>query len=453
MSARRLPVGSRLALGYAAMILVSGALLLGGAYVIVARASARYDDAVATHVQQRLAERRARLLPERLGAPPGLPLPGDERAERRATVAAQHAALPAYRREIALRFLGLLAAVTIVSLGVGRVLAARALRPVRDITRAAMGIGEDDVDVRLGADGPDDELTELARTLDGMLERIQAAVQAQGAFAAHASHELRTPLSVIRAEIDACLDREDTSPEQWRRSAEAVRRNARRSEHLVQQLLLLARGRTRPVVRHRVDLAETAQALLDELPAHCAVRSRLAEAPTEGDPALLEAAVANLLDNAVRYNLATGAIELISWTERGQACLTVGNDGPPIEAGDVERLFEPFFRSRQDGNQYATGLGLAIVHGIVHAHGGTVDATTRTRGGLDVTIRLPSRAPPREPEPIDGDRRTRGDGSFTSGCGDLPGGCGGCGGSAAHREPTLAGPAEQRRAHGRDRRM
>jgi signal transduction histidine kinase len=395
MRPRRLTVRWRLALGYTAVLLVSGAVLLGGAYLIVARASARYDHAVTTQVEQRLSERRARMLPAAADPPPGVPFPGEERAERRATVAAQRSALPAYRREIAVNFIALLAVVTLVSLGVGRVLAAKALRPVRDITRAAQGIGAEDLGRRLGADGPADELTELARTLDEMLDRIQTAVRAQSAFADHASHELRTPLSVIRAEIDACLDRADTSPEQWRRSAEAMRRSVERSERLVGQLLLLARARARPAVMHRVDLAETAQSLLDELPARREVRCGLSEAVTTGDPALLEAAVANLLENADRYNVTAGAIELRSWTDHGRACLTVGNDGPAVDERDVERLFEPFVRGRH-GDAPGTGIGLAIVHGIVRAHGGTVEATARPLGGLDVTLRLP-RGPSQSP--------------------------------------------------------
>jgi signal transduction histidine kinase len=396
MSPRRLTVRSRLALGYAAVLLVSGAVLLGGAYLIVARASARYDRAVAAQVAQRLAERRARLFPDPPGPPAGIPLPGQERAERRATVAAQRAALPAYRREIALRFLALLAAVTLASVGVGRLLAARALGPVRDITRAARGIGEDGLGRRLGAAGPDDELTELARTLDGMLERVQDAVQAQSAFTGHASHELRTPLSVIRAEVDACLDREDTTAGEWRRSAEAIRRSVGRGERLVDRLLLLARARARPAVTHAVDLAEIAQSLLDDLPAERQVRCRLAAAPVDGDPALLEAAVANLLENAEHHNVTAGAIELRSWADGGDACLSVGNDGPPVDASEVERLFEPFVRGRPDGDRRGTGLGLAIVHGIVRAHRGTVEAAARPRGGLDVTIRLPVAAQTRQ---------------------------------------------------------
>jgi signal transduction histidine kinase len=389
MSARRLPVRSRLAAGYAAVLLVSGAVLLAGAYLIVARASTRYDHTVAAEVEQRLLERRARALPAQMGAARDLPLPGEERAERRATVAAQRAALPPYRREIALHFAALLATVTVASLGVGRLLAARAVRPVRDITRAARGIGEDDLGRRVGGDGPDDELTELARTLDGMLDRIQAAVQAQSAFAGHASHELRTPLSIIGAEVDACLERDDTSQEQWRRSGEAVRRNVLRSERLVGQLLLLARARTGSVALHRLDLAETTESLLDDVPAERRVSRRLADAPTRGDPALLEAAVAQLLENAIRHGVAAGAIELRSWTEADHVCLTVGNDGSPVAPADLERLFEPFVRGRHDGDGRGTGLGLAIVHGIVRAHGGTVEATARPRGGLDVTVRLP----------------------------------------------------------------
>jgi signal transduction histidine kinase len=282
--------------------------------------------------------------------------------------------------------------VSVLSLGVGRVLAARALLPVREITRTARGIGEEDLDRRLGTDGPDDELTELTRTLNGMLERIRAAFAAQSAFAAHASHELRTPLSVIRAEIDACLDREQTSAEQWRVSAEVVRRSALRSERLVQQLLLLARARDGPASAYPVDLAEIAQSLLEDLPGGHDVRCRLAEAPTRGDPALLEAAVANLLENAARYNVTAGAIELGSWTERGEACLTVGNDGPQVDASDVERLLEPFVRGRHDGDRPGPGLGLglAIVHSIVRTHRGTVQAAARQGGGLCVTVRLPS---------------------------------------------------------------
>jgi signal transduction histidine kinase len=386
MSRRRLTVRTRLALGYAAVLLVSGAVLLGGAYLIVEHASRGYDRAVAEQVEHRLAELRARTIPGPL--PRGIPVPGERSAERRATAAAQRAATPAYRREIVVHFLVLLAAVLVASLAVGRVLATRALRPVRDITRTAQGIGEDDLDRRIAADGPADELTELANTLDDMLERIEAGVDAQRAFAAHASHELRTPLSVIGAEVEACLGRADTPLEQWQRSARTIRRNVGRSERLIGQLLLLARARTTPAVVHPVDLAETAQALLDELErdVHC----RLAPSRTIGDPALLEAAVANLLDNAVRYNRAGGAIELRTWVDDGHACLRVGNDGPAVDAGDVERLVAPFVRGRRNGDEPGTGLGLAIVHGIVRGHGGTLDAAPRAGGGLDVTLRVPA---------------------------------------------------------------
>ena len=270
-------------------------------------------------------------------------------------------------------------------------LARGALRPVREITSAAGQIGERDLDRRLPADGPADELTDLVRTLNAMLARIQATVETQRAFASAASHELRTPLSVIRAEVDAGLDRADTSPAQWRRSAEAVRANVIRSEHLVEQLLLLARARARTAVAHRVDLAEAAEALLDELPAEREVRCGLAEAPTRGDPALLEAAIGNVLANAARHNVTFGTIELRSWTEADWACLSIANDGPAVAEDEVERLFAPFVRGR-DAEAPGTGLGLTIVRAVVEAHGGTVEARGRARGGLEVTVRLPRAA-------------------------------------------------------------
>jgi signal transduction histidine kinase len=384
---RRLTVGSRLAAGYAVVLLVSGTVLLAGAYLVVGRASRTYDRAVAAAVERRVARLRADAFP--VGGPPaGLPVPGEQRVARRATLAAQRSALPAYHREIALRFGELLAAAIAFSLLAGRLLARGALRPVREITAAAAAIGEHRLDRRLAADGPPDDLTALAQTLNAMLARIQTAVEAQETFASAASHELRTPLSVIRAEVDACLDRADTSAEQWRRSAEAVRGNVARSEHLVAQLLLLARARAKPAVMHPVDLAETARALLDEVPPERRLRCCLGTALTAGDPALLEAALGNLIANAIRHNVTSGAIELRSWTDGDRACLCIGNDGPAISDEEVARLFEPFVRGRH-ADRPGTGLGLAVVRAIVEAHDGSVEARSRTRGGLEVEVRLP----------------------------------------------------------------
>jgi signal transduction histidine kinase len=352
MTRRRLPIGLRLAAGSAAVLLIGGGILLAAAYVVVERASARYDRTVAEDVRRELDARRARLLPVQLGATEELPAPGEEQAERRATAAARQRALPAYRRDLALGFAVLLAAVLAVSLPAGRLLAAGALR--RD--------------------------------------RLQAAVESQRTFAAQASHELRTPLSVIRAEVDACLGADDTRPERWRASAEAVLRNVDRSERLVGQLLLLARAQAGPEAGHAVDLGEIAEALLDELPPDRPLRCELAPAPTRGDPTLIESAIANLLDNAVRHNVTAGGVELRSWTEGGRSCIAVASDGPRVDAAEAEALFEPFTRGT-GSEPGGSGLGLAIVRAIAHAHAGTVAAVPRARGGLEVTLRLPSTAP------------------------------------------------------------
>ena len=132
--------------------------------------------------------------------------------------------------------------------------------------------------------------------------------------------------------------------------------------------------------------------LLDDMPEGRRLSCRLDVAPTCGDPALLEVAVAELLENATHHGVAAGAIDVHSWTERDVAYLTVGNDGPRVDAADLERLFEPFVRGGHDGDGRGMGLGLAIVHAIVRAHGGSVAASARPRGGLDITVRLP-RAP------------------------------------------------------------
>jgi signal transduction histidine kinase len=93
-----------------------------------------------------------------------------------------------------------------------------------------------------------------------------------------------------------------------------------------------------------------------------------------------------VLENAVRHSVTVGAIEMSSWTEADQACLSVRNDGPPVDARDIERLFEPSVRGQHDGDMFGTGLGLRSSE---LSHGGTVKAAPQRRGGLELTIRLP----------------------------------------------------------------
>jgi len=271
------------------------------------------------------------------------------------------------------------------------------LRPLREVTATARRLSAESLGERLGLDGPRDEVAELADTFDGMLDRLQAAFDAQRRFVANASHELRTPLSVIRTELDVTLADADADADELRRMAEVVRTATLRAEQLVTALLLLARTEgTGLAVREPVDLAVVVSGVWRASRAEADLRGlgvvfHTAPAPTIGDPALLERIVGNLVENAVRHNVDGGWLDIRTESGPRWTVLRVSSSGPPVDAERVAELFEPFRRGGVDRTaRSGTGLGLSIVRAAVGAHGGQVLAEPVCGGGLAVTVHLPS---------------------------------------------------------------
>jgi signal transduction histidine kinase len=259
--------------------------------------------------------------------------------------------------------------------------------------RASQSTLADRIDLR----GPPDELRELADTFDAMLDRLQAAFEAQRRFAAQASHELRTPLAIMRAEADVALNAPDVT-ERERRLAEAIQHATERSERLVDGLLALARSESTLRDDTRVDLAELVGDVVGEqaLAADAAgVELDLdlgeVDVTVSGDRALLWRLVGNLVENAIRYNQPKGWARVSVGVDGGQAVLRVANSGPRVASETVEALFEPFRRGVGSGRDRPAGfgLGLAIARTVVLAHGGEIEAAAPASGGLVVTARIP----------------------------------------------------------------
>jgi signal transduction histidine kinase len=273
----------------------------------------------------------------------------------------------------------------------GWIFAGRALRPVHLISAAARAASEHDLSARVAATGPRDELRELAETFDEMLGRLQAAFEGQQRFIANASHELRTPLAVMRATVDVVLGNPGATPGDLRGMGADIRAAVDHAEHLIGALLILARNERGLTVREQVDLATAAEDVLDA----AAVGDRRVHAALEpaiisGDPVLAERLIANLVENATRYNHPAGDIWVGTGTIAGSSRLTVANTGPPISPGDVDRIFQPFQRLSDRTSHDGSGLGLAIVASIAEIHGGTATARPREDGGLSVTVAIPS---------------------------------------------------------------
>ncbi|MGW2181022.1 sensor histidine kinase [Streptomyces sp. NPDC001732] len=277
---------------------------------------------------------------------------------------------------------------TACAVGVGWWTAGRVLRPVHAMTAKARRLSEHNLHERIASSGPDDELKELGDTLDALLARLEKAFDSQRRFIANASHELRTPLATQRAAIQIGLD--DPSPEDLVRIRQTLLDNNRRSERLIEGLLVLARSE-RGLAQGEQEAVDLAQVVAEETARHPGVKADAgARAVVRGNRLLLAQLVANLLANAVTYNVPDGSVDVSLTADGDGALLEVCNTGPVVDAADIPGLFEPFRRGEgRDRMGRGSGLGLSIVRSIALAHGGTVTAVPGPEGGLAVTVRLP----------------------------------------------------------------
>jgi len=290
-----------------------------------------------------------------------------------------------------------LVAMAALSMGLGWLVAGRVLRPLRTITGAAREISATDLHRRLALTGPDDEFKELGDTFDGLLGRLEASFVAQRQFVANASHELRTPLARLRTLAQVALADPNASVESLRAAHNRVLASEQQLEQLIDALLSLARSERGLERRQPLDLAALTGGVLDECAGEVERRglrlnTALDPAYAQGDPQLLERLVANLIDNAIRHNLAGGGIDVSVTTTAEAAVLSVANDGLVIPVEELERLQAPFERlgTARTGPGDGHGLGLSIVRAIVAAYEAQLTISARPEGGLAVEVRFPS---------------------------------------------------------------
>jgi signal transduction histidine kinase len=285
--------------------------------------------------------------------------------------------------------LGIMALLSIL---LGWLVAGRALRPLRTMNQRAREITEESLHQRVGVEPRTDELGELAATFDALLERLERAFGAQRRFVANASHELRTPLTLERALVEVALADPDASVQSLRRCCQRVLVSSAQQERVIDALLTLARGQAGIEYREQVDLADLAAELLAARAfdtAGLSVEAKLEPAVVDGDRALLERMVANLIDNAIAHNLAEdGWIRVQTAVEAGKPVLRVANSGQVVPPDRLEELFEPFRRldGERIGQDRGLGLGLSIVRAIALAHGAELAAEARVQGGLEIEL-------------------------------------------------------------------
>lgn len=275
-------------------------------------------------------------------------------------------------------------------------IAGRALRPIELMRREVAEVATIHGAHRVAEPAPDDEVGRLARTLNSMLDRIEASSERERRFVSDASHELRSPIANIRTAIEVALHRPEHAD--WATVAQDVLTQNARMDRLVDELLLLARsdeGGLAPAPG-ATDLAQVAETVV--IPYQSGVPDvtlRATPAPVAVPGAYVERIVANLVDNARRF--ARSVVEVTVGQDAEFSVLTVRDDGPGVPEADRRRIFERFVRldEARDRGEGGFGLGLAIVSDLCRVYGGTVEVGDAQPGAV-FTLRFPS-APGRVP--------------------------------------------------------
>jgi len=273
-------------------------------------------------------------------------------------------------------------------------LASAALRPVGAMRAEAAEISRLGSGRRLPVPPAGDELSKLGGTLNEMLERLERSAERERGFVASASHELRTPLALLKAELELAL-REGRTAEELRAAVASAAGESDRLVQLAEDLLVLARadeGKL-PVRPEPLDAGELLHTTARRFEARASEAGReLRVEPTDGlalraDRLRAEQALANLVDNALRYG--DGAVELAAEPAEVGVRLHVRDRGPGLDPALDGRAFERFTRGDRARSRGGTGLGLAIVDAIARSHGGRAGGDTRDGGGLDAWVELP----------------------------------------------------------------
>ncbi len=286
-----------------------------------------------------------------------------------------------------------LISVLLIASALAWVVAGRLLAPLRVLDETARSISETDLTRRIPVTG-EDEIAELSRTFNAMVDRLEGAFASQRAFVSDASHELRTPITIVRGHLELLGD----DPEERRETVALVTDELDRMSRFVDDLLLLAKAERSDFLR--VDDVELG-ALTDELLEKATGLGRRVwsleargEAVLHADRQRLTQALMGLAQNAVQHTADGDAIWIGSGVDGDEAALWVRDSGPGVAREDQDRIFDRFARAagsrrRSEG----AGLGLAIVRAIAEAHGGRAELSSRPGAGSTFTVVVPLAGP------------------------------------------------------------
>ncbi len=286
-------------------------------------------------------------------------------------------------------------------------LASRALRPVASLTQAAERITAAGLDQRIAAPTQDREFQRLVTVFNAMLDRLETGFHQARRFSADASHELKTPLALLQAELEQAL-REAPSGSSQQQTYSSLLDDIQRLKAILEKLLLLSLADSGRLLLERAptDIGAILANVIEDCSAlapHVQFEPTLApHTLARVDAVLLEQALQNLANNALKYNRPGGLVRVTLTTAAGFAVITVGNTGKGISAADRPRVFERFYRgdpSRNRDRASGVGLGLSLSREILRAHGGDLTLAPAVAAGdwTEFVATVPLAPPPVAP--------------------------------------------------------
>lgn len=287
----------------------------------------------------------------------------------------------------------------LISVLLGYILTARALKPVTDITQAASHMGIDELGIRLPVSDANDEIRELSKTFNRMFDRLEEAVKRLRRFTGDVSHELRTPLAVLRGEAELAL-RKKRPPEEYERSLKSIAREAIHMTTIIEDLLLLARAESRSVAMNwstpkvsefAAELSENVRAVFEQRGVRLVVQTEDKPESFTCSRGYLLLAMKNILFNAAKHSAPDSTVLFRIFPSGPFLIFEISDKGEGIPEQSLPNIFDPFYRADTARNRASggVGLGLSLTVALIRLHKGNIEVRSAVGVGTTFTAKVP----------------------------------------------------------------
>ncbi len=275
----------------------------------------------------------------------------------------------------------------------------KALSPINELKTQLQNIDEENISERLQSKFGDEQIVSLTQSFNHVLDRLEDAFERQRLFSANASHELKTPLAVIKAGIQVLQIDEDTTLEEYKENAVMMEESVNRLIKVTDNLMLLSfLDEDKLDINEEINLHSMIESVIEEIEVlysnyliEVKYNTDVKDILVKGNTMLIYRVVYNIIENAYKYNIQNGYINVSTCIVKDKAILKISNSGKVVQKENKDLLFDAFYRldTSRSHKKEGSGLGLSIVKSIIEQHKGDVDILTLETGGLEISVSLP----------------------------------------------------------------